>query len=233
VTLHELHKLTNYYGVKINLFTIDTGYKGIETKNNIDKILEFEGLEKNHIWINITNDEKLVYKKLIENNQLPCGKICNQIINNYYINYLQKANDTILITGGDTPKYNPLLKRYSIFWKKLDFDVLRGSAAFGLTKEKIKKIKEQEKIPWKNPGCGGYDTDCLIPGFVLRNIYNDKEVTLEQIKISLPIIIDYFSERIRWNLLTKEEAIKRIINLEVSNDNCYEELTRVIKNNSN
>ncbi len=230
ITLHELRKLTDDYNVELNLFTINHGYKGNKVKKNIRRVLEFENLKNNHEWININDKDKCIYTDMIVNKKLPCGKICNDILDNYYKKYLKQNSNNLLITGGDTPKFNESLKRYSIFWKKRDYCVLRGSAALGLTKEKIKNIKNEERIPWEDPMCGGYDTDCLIPGFILRNIYGKSKLTLKQINKSLPIVINYFSERIRWGIIKKENAIKRIINVEVSDDICYNEMTEMMKN---
>jgi len=234
VVLNLLNKECRNRNIDLALFTIDHGFKGEITMANIESIIRFEGLESQHRLIDITNEANAdghrnfdIYANCYRGGVLPCGKTCNRIIDSAYRKILDKEQDNILITGGDTPKFNKSLNRFSIFWEKPEFIVLRGGVAFGLGKTKNREYVKKNNIPWIDPGCGGYDTDCLLPGAILKNMTAGKFHNFETVVKDTPVVLEYFSERVRWGIIGREEAISRMNKLEVSDDFSYAEINKL------
>jgi len=237
--LHLLNIECKKRDIKLNLFTIDHGFKGKKTIENIKNVLEFEGLSKNHTWIDITKRKlqgkcnvKEYYADLFKQNIIPCGQRCNKIIDTCYKEILKEYNQDVLVTGGDTPKFNENLGRFSIFWEKpsSSIKVLRGGVAFGLSKNKNSLLIRKYNIPWKNPECGGNDTDCLLPGAVYKRIAQ-KGLSLEEAFKKFPNSNGYFSERVRWKIIEKEYALEKLKNLDKSSDECFEEMMQILSDN--
>lgn len=235
VVLNLLNKECKNRGIELVLFTINHGFKGEITMANLKSIIKFEGLENQHILRDITNEFNQdgerkfdIYANCYKQGVLPCGKRCNKIIDSAYRKILDQEQDNILITGGDTPKPNKTLGRFSIFWEKPEFTVLRGAAAFRLGKTKNRDYVKQNNLPWIDPGCGGYDTDCLLPGAVLRKRTEGKSFDFEGIIKEFPVVLEYFSERVRWEVIGKDEAMSRITQLEVSDAVSYAEINKLV-----
>jgi predicted PP-loop superfamily ATPase len=235
VVLNLLNAECRSRGIDLFLFTIDHGFKGEVTKANIDSVIRFEGLEAQHRWVDVTKEMHPeggnnfdFYANLYKQGILPCGLRCNRVINSTYRKILDSEKENVLITGGDTPKPNQKLGRFSIFWEKPELTVLRGAAAFGLGKTKNRNYVQQHNIPWVDPGCGGYDTDCLLPGALLRQITDKTPFDFETVIRETPVVLEYFSERVRWGVIGREEAISRMTNLEVSDDASYKEINALV-----
>ena len=234
VVLHNLNKICREKEIKLNCFTLDHGFKGSRTKKNIFRIIDSFGLKDSFSFVDISqkkikNKEKIFdyYKNLLGKNILPCGSRCNEVIDTNYKKILNSFGETILITGGDTPKFNKNLGRFSLFWEQPLFVVLRGGIAFGLSKDINEKYIKKNQIPWENPGCGGYDTDCLIPGAILRKTMENKKYNFEEIKTKIPVLIDYLSERVRWEIIERKKAFSQISKIEFADDFSYDEFTRI------
>lgn len=237
VVLNLLNSKCQARSIELALFTVDHGFKGHITKANIEAIIKFEGLEKQHQWLDITKELNQegkrkfdVYAESYKQGILPCGKICNALIDVAYRRILDKEQENILITGGDTPKFSPRLGRFSIFWEKPKFTVLRCAAALKLGKTTNRDYVKQNNIPWRDPGCGGYDTDCLVPGAILRKITEGKTSTFETVIRETPVVLEYFSERVRWGVINRQDAISRMNQLEVSDSTSYAEMNVLVQN---
>lgn len=234
VVLDKLNKECKKKGIELLCFTIDHGFKGVKALDNIKRVIDFEKL--NHQMIDITQEEVNFmrvfdfYSDLFRRSVIPCGKDCNEVIDFYYKKILDSLGESVLVTGGDTPKFSPNLIRYSIFWKKSKFTVLRGGIALGLDKRTNRTYILEKDIPWKDPGYGGYDTDCLLPGAILKKLSGSKTLSTDQLTIRLPIILDFFSERVRWGIINKEDALNEMKSLEISDVSSYEEIIKLTKN---
>ncbi len=235
VVLNKVNKLCHQQGVDLFTMTVDYGFKGKKTLENIRKIIEFEQLEKNHHQINISQDKIEnstifeYYKFFLKQGKLPCGPNCNKIMDGIYREFLKEQGEEILMTGGDTPKYNSLLGRFSIFWEQPGMTILRGGPSFGLTKNINRAYVKENSLPWEDPGCGGYDTDCLIPGAILMQKFPNKKSNHEEILNKIPVIIEYFAERVRWGIIERNDALEKISSIEVSDKQSFDEVMDLIK----
>ncbi|MFA7717443.1 MAG: ATP-binding protein [Candidatus Absconditabacterales bacterium] len=235
VVLHKLHQECKKRIIELLCFTLDHGYKGDQAHKNIGNVIRFEGLENQHKRIDIqdqeTHGKKNIeqYSECIQHNILPCGPLCNKIVDLNYKEILNQHDEDILITGGDTPKFNKKLGRYSILREKPEFTVLRGGTAFGMNKQSNQAYIKDNSIPWDNPGCGGYDTDCMIPGTILRNLIDKNTYSYDDICSYFPQIIGYLSERVRRGIIDKEDAIKKIEKIDIANDASYTEALKIAK----
>ena len=232
--LHLMNNECRGRGIELICFTIDHGFKGKRTKSNIANVLEYENLQDNHIWIDISQEMRAegakvedFFLKCVEESDLPCGKRCNSVIDGTYGEILNRYGETVLVTGGDTPKWRPDLKRYSILWQLPDITILRGAATFKLSKEKNSQLIKDHKIPWKDVGCGGYDTDCLIPGTIFRNLTQGKTYNFQKTMEEFPIILEYLSERVRWGIIDRDLAIKQMSEIDIADDQSLEEIKEI------
>jgi len=143
------------------IITIFTGVKGAIARENISSVLSFFSLEENVTYIDIREkmqDSKVVldavgsaissrelYLELYERGILPCGKICNLMIDMEYQEAMNRMGYQVLITGGDTPKKNKE-GDYFLFWtKKSGITILCGAYAFDLSKD-INKYNKGQKL---------------------------------------------------------------------------------------
>jgi len=240
VTLSHLVKECKIRNIKIIPITIDYGFKGKKTWSNINNVLNFLKVKENHVVYDICSKKVKskeieeffgpdltvfnFYKKSYLSSILPCGKLCNYIIDKSYQKILSENNESFLVTGGDTPKINKEGK-YSIYWETKGFIIVRGGCAFQNTKKKNINYIKEKKIPWKDPQCGGYDTDCLLPGAILFNMQNkNSEHSLEETVKKLPILFDYFSERVRWGIIEKEVALESVVNYDLASEESLKEI---------
>ncbi|MDF1496503.1 MAG: hypothetical protein P1P90_00395 [Patescibacteria group bacterium] len=243
--LFHLQRACRAVGSELTLFTIETGVKGRVAKANIQNIVSHMDLTRNHFFLDIRNQVQ-THPKIIEvvgtpkttlevygycddQHLLPCGKTCNTMIDQAYGKFMAEQGFTELITGGDTPKKNPQ-NNFSIFWEKPSgLIIVRGAFGFGLSKSKNIQLIKKENLPWKNPDCGGYDTDCLIPGAYFYDEWCSKNglVTIEDIVTSYPIILHYLAERVRFGVLNRERALAQITKLDVSSPASYQELHEI------
>ncbi|MFA7714981.1 MAG: hypothetical protein WCX77_02640, partial [Candidatus Paceibacterota bacterium] len=209
-------------GIKLESFTIKTGVKGDTTRQNIEKVINHFKID-NHFFVDISqkkqNNPKVlavtgkptatmaVYKKCKEANVLPCGKICNSMIDATYSDVMEERGYTELFTGGDTPKIREDGK-YSLSWKKPSgITIIRGGYAFNTNKEKNRQFIEKNNIPWTNPDCGGYDTDCLIPGVFFYNaLGGERNISIKDSIQKFPIILEYLAERVRFGIIEREDG---------------------------
>ena len=152
---------------------------------------------------------------------------CNKIFDQVYEKLLKDSGETILFTGGDTPKFNKRLMRYSIFWEKPEYTDFRGAFAFGMNKTYNSNYVSSKGIPWSDPMCGGYDTDCLIPGAVLRKIWESEKPNGPGVTKRFPIILAYLTERVRWGIIERGDALKKVSNLDMSDPFSYNEFRKI------
>jgi len=244
VVLAILAKKCQQRGINLDIFTINTGVKGKITNLNIKAIIKHLGLERQHFFVDITNEiqnnpqivsiaGKIIstlefYNLCFQRNILPCGRLCNSIIDGVYKRIMKEKRFTELVTGGDTPKKtNDGV--YSIFWKKPSgIRIIRGGYAFNLSKKKNTQYLKENKIPWVNCKCGGYDTDCLNSrSFFARGFGGQSNVTLEKVVDKYPIIINYLTERVRFGIIEQEEALKMFTNIDIASLNTYIELESI------
>ena len=106
--------------IKLQIFTVNTGVKGRITEENIENVLNFLDIKKNHFYVDVAdkiqNDPSIlnitgrpattleVYGICREKGILPCGKICNTMIDGAYDFVMKSLGFTVMVTGGDTPK---------------------------------------------------------------------------------------------------------------------------------
>lgn len=244
--LYALNQYSLQYGIDLDVFTIDTGCKGHKTIQNIQNcigyILKYNKKSSFEIYdyanveyVNSTAEipgEKIAlmdaYKWCYEHNVFPCGWICNYIMDSIYSEIMRKYKINRLYTGGDSPKLGED-NSYSVFWKKQSgINVIRVGAGIGLTKDIALKIIQDNRIPWENPLCGGYDTDCLVPGVIYRNIYNGKRtVPWEMIRQKTPILIEYLDDRIRFGIYDESLYRSNNCDVEIADNESYNELVHI------
>lgn len=230
VVLYKLVKICKDYRIELKTFSINYWYKWKISIQNIDSIIDDLNIRNNHKFIDIVAAENWNYKEWYTQWIMPCGKLCNKIIDSYYKNFLDENKANLLVTGWDTPKYNSKLWRYSILWEKENFDVLRWWISFWLNKKRNDNFIKENNIPWIHPHCGWYDTDCLMPGSVMRKfVEKNKEYCIEK---DFPVVIDYITERLRWKIVDREYAIKNMDKLDIADDNCFDEIEKLSKTKS-
>jgi len=245
VTLAFLLKECKKRNIRLETFTIETGAKGRITKCNIDNVMNFFGI-KDHFFLDVSSkiqdDPKVlavtekpmttleVYRYCRGKDILPCGKLCNTMVDGAYDDVMKRKGFSEMFTGGDTPKKNAT-GNYSIFWRKPSgVVIIRGGFAFGLTKEKNRQFIEQNNIPWVNPGCGGYDTDCLVPGMFFANVTDGKsEMALGEVVEKYPIILEYLTERVRFGVIDRKIGINMLVHIDIANLPSYIELDRILR----
>jgi predicted PP-loop superfamily ATPase len=238
VVLHELNQITRERKLNLLVFTIDHGFKGEKTRQNIQRVLEFECLEGVHKSYPLSEevDEKSgkrvveLYCDCIRDNVLPCGEICNRIMDEKYRKILKNLEQDVLITGGDTP----ILDRnghYSIFWdKKSGIKVLRAGVLFCQSKNSNKNYLREKNIPWEEPLCGGYDTDCLLPGSILASIMkSNPPLSPEETLQKFPIIINYLSERVRFGIIDRKKAIESLSKIDLADFSSFIETMKLYR----
>lgn len=245
VVLTHLVKECKKRGIKIETFTITTGAKGKMTQRNINNVIAYLKIN-NHFFIDISqamqNDPKIlaivgnpmstlaVYKYCNTINILPCGKICNTIMDETYKSVMRDKGYSELFTGGDTPKIGDDGK-YSLFWKKANgIVIVRGGYAFNLSKEKNRQFVEKNNIPWTYINYGGYDTDCLIPGVFFANVLQgNQEVSLSELVHQYPIILEYLAERVRFGIIERKRGLKMLTHIDIASPSCCAELEKIFQ----
>lgn len=238
--VEECHKR----GIQLETFTVETGVKGSAAMLNVSRIIEYLKIG-NHRIIDIRDklqgDSRVttvtgdslrtldVYRVCLERNILPCGKLCNAIIDGIYIEVMSELGYSELFTGGDTPKKNAA-GTYSLFWEKPSgICIVRGGYAFGLGKGQNARFIKERGIPWVHPRCGGYDTDCLVPGVFLANgCGGDPNMSLEAVIDRFPVILEYLAERIRFGVIDRKEGLSMLTCIEIASRASYSELQKIL-----
>ncbi len=244
VVLYLLKELCKKYHTELKIFTIDNGYKGKRTWNNINRVIKHLNLEDNYIVYDIKDEivtdpfltDKFgkgntvleTYAICFMENILPCGKICNTIMDNKYKEILKKEELEYLITGGDTLKITD--NHFSIYWtKKNGITIVRGGAAFRISKNIGKDLIKKYNIPWENPRYEGYDTDCLLPGSIFAGKNEGiKEITPLEMIEKYPVVYEYLKERSRMQVIDRETAINNMHELEINNYTGYIETKNIV-----
>ncbi len=231
VALSQLIEECKSRSITVIPFTIDYGFKGKETWKNISQVIDFLHQNDKYFVYDISSESVSIlaspsaknesmkvfdfYKSCVKEGVLPCGAMCNSIIDWAFQRILKNYNDEYLITGGDTPKRNTK-GIYSIFWETHGFTVVRAGAAFGNTKNKNRQYILEHNIPWNDPGCGGYDTDCLLPGAVFYALVQGRaEHSLEETAASFPVLMEYFSERVRLGVIERNDALESLLHYDL------------------
>lgn len=246
VTLAKLAPECERRGIDLQIFTLSSGVKGVMTESNIVNVIDFLNLKHRHSYIDIRDlvqdNSKIlaftgkpmttfnVYRSCYENNVLPCGKICNAMFDQSYEAVMRNLNFETMVTGGDTPKKNSD-GIYSLHWKKPSgITIVRGAYAFGLSKAINVKFIKENIIPWVNPECGGYDTDCLIPGVFFAEAFKfeARQAPLDVIA-KYPIILEYLVERVRFGVIDRTEAIKALAYVDIASSDSYRELMNIFR----
>lgn len=233
-------------GIALELFTVQTGAKGKVTRRNIERVIDCLGLRSQHFYVDIEStrqdDPRLVrligesritpsvYKRCWELGILPCGKICNMMMDAAYQSVLESRGYQELLTGGDTPKRGQE-GQYSLFWRKASgLVVVRGGYAFQLSKVGNRQLLQRKRIPWCHPRCGGYDTDCLVPGAFLREQLNGRRgINLDRLVREFPVIVDYLAERVRFGVIRRHDALRKMASIDIASPASYRELCEVFR----
>ena len=231
------------YGVRVDVFTVETGFKGRRTAENIDRCIGYFGLQDSFTKIDISDrpfsggpiDEMFgrpvsvseAYVSLFEKKIIPCGKVCNYFLDTVYAGLSERRGVPYILTGGDTPKYNG--ERFSLYWrKKSGVTIVRTGAAYGLTKRAAGRIISENAIPWRDPECGGYDTDCLVPGAVFRAKYAKIPDIDESFVLNAePIVFDYVTERVRHGVIDIDGGRNMLSHIDMASDGSYREMVEL------
>lgn len=245
VVLSELAKLHYQAKIELEIFTVETGFKGKLTWRNIRNIIDFLNLEKQYMIVDIvqrTEDQPFIverfglktveeiYRYCFIQHQLPCGKICNSMLDRTYIEIMQNKGYTELMTGGDTPKRGPN-GDLSIFWHKNDaLTIIRGGVLFGRTKLGNQRYVKNHDLPWVHPECGGYDTDCLVPGaFFANELSGVADISITDLVSKFPVIIEYLAERVRFGRYTRRQALRLLERVDLCSLSSYIEISQLIR----
>lgn len=247
VTLAKLAPECERRGIDLRIFTLRSGVKGAMTESNIENVINFLNLKQKHSYFDIRdiiqdNPRILVltgkpvttlevYRSCHENNILPCGKICNAMFDQAYDSVMKILNFDTMVTGGDTPKKN-LEGVYSLYWKKPSgITIVRGAYAFALSKAINMRFVKENNIPWVNPECGGYDTDCLIPGVFFAEAFDfEARQNPYDVIAKYPIILEYLVERVRFGVIDRTEAINALAHVDIASSDSYYELMKIFRN---
>jgi len=231
--------------IDLEIFSILTGVKGRVAIENINKVIDYLELRDNLVFVDIrekVHDSDLIldifaepkktidlfldcYRKMI----LPCGELCNSIMDAEYKRIMVEFGHDVLITGGDTPKKNEN-GQYSILWnKKSGISILRGAYAFGLGKNINRQYIVDNNIPWLDFKWGGYDTNCLIPGaFFRKKVCGKPDIGLVNTIKMFPIILDYLSERVRFGVIDREDALGQLKKIDIACDAAFSEFNLLL-----
>lgn len=231
-------------GCELAIFTIDNGVKGSIAHKNVRSVLSHLGVKDNHQWIDIrhtmqTHERVLefagkgltslqVYEYCYLNEILPCGKLCNTVMDGAYRAFLEGEHIPELVTGGDTPKKNSA-GEFTIFWTKPSgLSIVRGGYGFNLSKSGNRRMVQELGIPWQDPRCGGYDTDCLMPGVYFgKRVEHVGSVTMHTLATRHQIVLDYLSERVRFGVLDRDTTLADILKLDIASLGCRNELAEI------
>ena len=230
--------------IQLDTFTIDTGLKGSVALSNISSVVKWLGVD--HQMIDIRTEAQShpeviellgtalpinsVYFRCYELGVLPCGKLCNSMIDVVYQRVLSQNGYTELLTGGDTPKKGSDGK-YSIHWQKPSgIRIVRTGAAFGIRKSLVAAAVRSDQIPWKHPLCGGYDTDCLVPGVIFADLFEGRpQTSYRRILDKAPIILDYLCERIRFRVFSRKEGQGMLNRADIASLSTYVEFSHLYR----
>lgn len=173
VVLYQLKELCRQEKIELRLFTIDNGFKGKKTWNNIQNCLKAMELKENWKLYSVKNE--VIHQKIISeiigenltvaeiysycfmNNILPCGKICNSIMEQFYQQILEENEEEYLVTGAE-----------------------------------------------------------------------NRTFSIEEIKEKFPVVIDFFSERVRMGVIERESAIAQMGKLDISSYEGYVEMKNTV-----
>ena len=246
IVLAKLAQECQKRNIELRLFTVNTMVKGEVAGRNIENVLNFLNLKEQHFYVDIADkiqdDPKIleitgkpmttldVYKTCRNKNILPCGRICNTMIDGAYDSVMKDLGFNQMVTGGDTPKKNSA-GVYSLFWTKPSgITIIRGAYAFALSKSINSAYIRDHEIPWVHPKCGGYDTDCLVPGvFFAEGLNFQPNQEMDFVIAKYPIILDYISERVRFGIIDYSEALEMITSVDISSKQSYGELMEIIE----
>ncbi len=245
VVLAKLNDECQRRGIDLRLFTVNTEVKGRVAMQNVDAVLRHLGLNAQHFYIDISqqiqHSPKImeltgkpmttvdVYRYCLTQGILPCGKTCNIMIDQAYDQAMATLNFQVLVTGGDTPKKNSL-GVYSLFWKKPSgITIVRGGYGLALTKELNAKFISEHGIPWIHPQCGGYDTDCLVPGVFFSDRLNGQpEQEAKMTVTQFPIILDYLAERVRFGVINRDQGLQLLTRVDIASSESHRELMDIL-----
>lgn len=163
-------------GLTLGAVLIDHGMKGEQTMKNALHVCRYVGVDL-HIY---QNNLVELFTRCYEKGIFACGRKCNEalkgkemmdkIMNDFGVDHVLTGGDTLIKTD-QTPitvygnRYE--LPFYSIW--HVPTRTVRVVGAYNVTKEDITNDVSGH-MPWVNPGCGGYDTDCLHPGLVVLQL---------------------------------------------------------------
>lgn len=230
--------------IDMRLFTVITGYKGKRTLQNIENVLRHFKLRDKHRYYDI---RKRLYRGLIKEtfgremkvsevygmcfkkNILPCGPLCNSIIDSAYRRIMSNYGVKELITGGDTPIIDKD-NNFTIFWHKEKENIVtvRAGVGFGLNKKKNTALIKRKGIPWRDPMCGGYDTDCLVPGAILTSLTGGvSQTSLQEVLDKFPIVLHYLADRVRFGVIEREHGFHLLNNIDLASSSAYMEMKKL------
>jgi hypothetical protein len=207
-------------GKKILAITVDHGFKGKKTFENIEKIVSKMGIE----WKVIDKRAEAIemVKEDIRLNRLSCGHMCKKVMDSAYT-YIAQNFGTKYIVGGWDIACNWKDEKPSIYWEILkEFTFVCVLPAYGFTVDDIRRYGK-EQLDWIDPKYEGYDSDCLIPGvqlaLIARSINEDiHSLTLEDYVQNeyLRHLINFLAEKVRKGNMTREKAFSEVKDLKVA-----------------
>ena len=164
-------------GLTLGAVLIDHGMKGEQTMKNALQVCRYLGIDL-HIY---QNNLVELFTRCYEKGVFACGKKCNEalkgkemmdkIMDDFGVDHVLTGGDTVIKTDQKTitvygNRYE--LPAYYSIWH-VPSRTVRVVGALNVTKDDITRYVNNH-IPWVDPGCGGYDTDCLHPGSVVLQL---------------------------------------------------------------
>lgn len=190
--------LVENYGIRPQVFTIDHGFKNKLIIENCMNIIQKYKLN----WYIYRVEENVIktIKSKSSNGELPCIYCSSLWKNKKFYEICRLFNVEYLFTGGDTP-----INRSAIFTKD---DIPNTYIGLPLVSENYTESEIYEcafEMGWIDPKIEGLDTDCIAVGIALENYRNNtgKKYHIEEKR--------HLSQKIRYGLVTKEDAKKTLM----------------------
>lgn len=203
-------KLLVERGLRVLAFTVDQGMKNAETMNNIHAIIEHFKVD----WLLLHAFPREAFRRMLVEGRTVCGRACRDAWKlPAFEKVARRYGVATILTGGDTPKRRSCVTGGSPA-------VIRVLAAFSYNKADLERAIAQ--LPWKDPGVGPYDTDCLMASYGLENAARKNSGRAPN------VLIDYLAERIRFSILDRKEELERLARIPLLSREGRDQLERFV-----
>ncbi len=195
-SIATLYLLVKKYKLKVLIFTIDNYFLSPRAKENLFNVAKYLRCDMFYL-IGLDWRDKIV--SCIKNEKMPCGPVCITNKKKAFSTIIRLINPRIktIASGNDTPFFTR--GRFSLIKKQSQYVLVRPLPAFINTQKDVFKILKV--LPWQDPKIYGYTTDCLAAGYALDSFNKKSPYRFEEL---------YICEKLRFGLISKNEAIKFI-----------------------